>query len=45
MIMTVIPLVVEAIETIPKNLEKRLSELKIRGRIETTKTTKIGKDT
>ena len=35
----VIPVVVRALGTIPKKLERRLSELKICGRIKTNKTT------
>ena len=33
---TVIPVVVRALGIVPKNLEKRLDELEIRGRIKTT---------
>ena len=36
---TLITIVVNALGTVPKGLEKRLEELKIRGRIETIHTT------
>ena len=37
----VIPIVVGALGTIPKSLEKRLEDLEIRGRIETIQTTAL----
>ena len=37
----VIPVVVGALRSVPKNQEKRLDELDIRGRIETTHTTTL----
>ena len=37
----VIPIVVGALVTVPKSLEKRMEELKIRGRIETIQTTAL----
>ena len=39
--MTVIPIVIGALGTIPENLEKRLDELEIRGRNETIQTTTL----
>ena len=39
--MKVIPIVVGALETVPINLEKRLGDLEIRGRIETIQTTAL----
>ena len=38
---TVMPIVVRELGTIPKDLERRQEELKIRGRIETIKTTAL----
>ena len=40
----VIPIVVGALEMVPKSLGKRLEELEIRGRIETIQTTAQRKD-
>ena len=37
----VVPIVIGALGTVPKNLEKSLSELKIKGRIETIQTTAL----
>ena len=37
----VVPIVIGALETIPKALEKNLGELEIRGRIETIQTTAL----
>ena len=37
--MTVIPIVISALGTIPKGLVKRLKMLEIRGRVETIQTT------
>ena len=37
--LTVIPIVDGGLETVPKGLKKRFKELKIKGRIETIKTT------
>ena len=39
--MTVIPIVVGALGTVPKGMEKRLGELEIRGRIEAIQTTAV----
>ena len=38
---TVIPIAADTLETVTKNLEKRLEELEIRGRIETIQTTAL----
>ena len=42
---TVIPIIVGALEIVYKNLEKRLDKLKIRGRLENTQTTAVLKST
>ena len=39
--MKVIPIVIGALGTVPKGLEKSLSELEIKGRIETIQTTAL----
>ena len=38
---TVIPIIVDALETVPNNFKKRLCELEIKGRIETTQITAL----
>ena len=39
--MTVIPIMVGALGIVPKGMEKRIEELKIRGKIETIQTTAL----
>ena len=41
MSMTVIPIVVGVLGTVPKGLDKKLEELEIRGRIEIAQTTEV----
>ena len=43
--MTMIPIVVGALGTVPKGLEKRQKELKIGGRIETIQTSVLENET
>ena len=38
----IVPIVIGALGTVPKGLEKNLGELEIRGRIKTISTVKIG---